>query len=178
MVRGKQHYAPRGTTMIEVIVALSVVTLGIIGALNLSLESHSTVGFSKEEIIAANLAREAIDIVRNMRDNNWLQGALWDQGFAGSGVELGGVLNFDTVNNKWELRHVADPLGALDDETSRLYVKDNFYTTAAGAKTHLKRVIKITDAGPGEKKLEAIVRIEFKDIIKDVVVENHLYDWR
>src|SRR3990167_1380026 len=79
MMRRKQHNAPRGTTMIEVIVALSVVTLGIIGAFNLSLESHSTVGFSKEEIIAANLAREAIDIVRNMRDNNWLQGALWDQ---------------------------------------------------------------------------------------------------
>jgi hypothetical protein len=34
---------------------------------------------SKNEIVAANLCREQIELIKNLRDTNWLQMKTWDK---------------------------------------------------------------------------------------------------
>jgi len=171
--------ASSGTTIIEAVIAIFIITVGILGGLGLALQATAKAGYSKEETVAANLAREGIEIVRNMRDSNWLNSLSWDQGLSGGAAEKGGILNFSSANNQWTLTHLADPAEALNNETSRLYLKDGFYSTdATGVKTLLKRVIKITSISADEKKIEAVVRIEFKNLTKDMVVEDRLYNWK
>ena len=54
----------------EAIVAIFVITTGIVGVLSLVTQTISSATFSKDKLIAAYLAQEGIEIVRNIRDTN------------------------------------------------------------------------------------------------------------
>ena len=62
-----------GFTLLETIVAVGLITVGLISALALISSSLFYVSSIEDRLIAANLAGEGIEIVRNIRDNNWLQ---------------------------------------------------------------------------------------------------------
>lgn len=77
---------PRGSTLIEVIIALMVVAVGLVGALSLATSNVRNQGIGLSRLIAINSAREGIELVRNIRDSNWLSGPAhaWYDGLAGS----------------------------------------------------------------------------------------------
>jgi len=70
----------KGFSLLEVIIAIFVITIGIIGVANLISYSISGVAVAKSQIIAAALAQEGLEIVRNIRDSNWLAGIAWTSG--------------------------------------------------------------------------------------------------
>jgi type IV pilus modification protein PilV len=82
----------KGFTMLEVLVAIFVVTIGVLAVFN--MVQNITVSFraNASQLTAAYLAQEGVELVRNERDNNWLQGSAWDNidmlsiGCATSGV--------------------------------------------------------------------------------------------
>lgn len=67
-----------GTTLIEVLVASSVLIIGLAAILTSALGFLNVTGFSKNYLIASQLAREGIEVVRNQRDLNWLNGKDFD----------------------------------------------------------------------------------------------------
>lgn len=73
--------------MLELIVALGVVLAGILGMLTLILSSINAARRAAEQVVAQNLAREGIELVRSIRDSNWLDpdydpstAETWDKG--------------------------------------------------------------------------------------------------
>jgi hypothetical protein len=62
-----------GQTMIETIVGIGLMTTGIIGGMALAIYSIGASDYSLKQIVATNLAREGVEVVRNMRDSNWLK---------------------------------------------------------------------------------------------------------
>lgn len=69
----------RGQSLIETLVALSVMVVGIAGAVSLGIISIRAGQTSELDVVAENLAREGIEGVRSVRDYNWkLPGAGWD----------------------------------------------------------------------------------------------------
>lgn len=58
--------------MLEVIVAMFVITTGVLGAFAVVQQIISYTIQSGSRLTAAYLAKEGIENVRNMRDNNWL----------------------------------------------------------------------------------------------------------
>ncbi len=62
-----------GFTLLEGIVAIGVISVGLAGALSLALSNLSSAQGNERRIVAANLAREGIEFVRNQRDSNWLK---------------------------------------------------------------------------------------------------------
>jgi type II secretory pathway pseudopilin PulG len=74
-----------GFTLLEVIVAISLITVGMIGISSLITQTISSARFSFQKLTAAYLAQEGIEIVRNIRDKNWLEGATWNQGLGDCG---------------------------------------------------------------------------------------------
>lgn len=62
-----------GFTVLESIVAIFVLTLAISGAFSAVRQSLHQSTLSKEEVRAFYLAQEAVEIVRNRRDNNQLE---------------------------------------------------------------------------------------------------------
>ena len=70
-------------TLIEMLVVVFVVGIGLVGALsffNINLNNQFE---AKNELIAAGLAQEGADLVRNIRDYNLLNSKAWDFNLAG-----------------------------------------------------------------------------------------------
>lgn len=67
-----------GFTLIEVMVAVAVLSIGFVGAANLISYNISNSAKAINKTIATNLAQEGLELVRNIRDTNWLSGIGWD----------------------------------------------------------------------------------------------------
>lgn len=63
----------QGQTLIETIVAIFVLVMGITAALSLANYSLGATTSIKQQIIGMGLAREGIEVIKNMRDTNWLK---------------------------------------------------------------------------------------------------------
>ena len=92
-------YSPRyfvkqsseGFTLIETLISIAVFTIGIMAALGLSVSNYNDSQDNLDRIMATNLARESIELVKNVRDSNWLKidaneagVTSWDYGLTGS----------------------------------------------------------------------------------------------
>jgi len=69
----------KGFTILEMIVAIFLITVGIIGIFALITKTVSNSTVSRDEMTAAYLAQEGIEIVRNIRDSNYINGQDWDE---------------------------------------------------------------------------------------------------
>lgn len=63
----------KGETLIEVLVSLFCLALGSGAAAALIISALQTNAFTKDNLIALNLAREGVEAVRSIRDTNWLK---------------------------------------------------------------------------------------------------------
>lgn len=71
-----------GQTLIETIVAIFILVTALTSGLALTIYVLSNSERGVNQVIATNLARGGIDLIRNMRDTNWLEsdaiGGTWD----------------------------------------------------------------------------------------------------
>lgn len=59
-------------TLIETLVALIVLAVGVLSVIALSTKSYTSISLQRNKLIANNLAREGVELVRNVRDENWM----------------------------------------------------------------------------------------------------------
>lgn len=71
-------------TLIELIIAMAVFSIGLVGAYMMLERSNFLSTSSQDEIIAYNLMRSDIEEVKNMRDTNWVALRAW----SGSNTDL------------------------------------------------------------------------------------------
>src|SRR3989338_4478804 len=62
-----------GFTLLETIVAVSILVTAIVGPFSLASQSINAQGRAKNNLIAANLAQEGLELFRNYRANNILK---------------------------------------------------------------------------------------------------------
>ncbi len=72
----------RGQSLIETLVAITVMVIGVFGAVYLGVFTIRAAQTSQLDVVAENLAREGIESVRWIRDFNWRQAIDWDTGLA------------------------------------------------------------------------------------------------
>ena len=72
----------RGFTIIESLVAITVLVLAITGALSAIQAGLSSYIFSKDQFVAFYLAQEGFEQLRNLRDENALKNRHWLSGIA------------------------------------------------------------------------------------------------
>lgn len=87
-----QHHrynsVPRGQGLLEAMLAIGMILLGLGAILTLTLQNISASAASGQQLAGAQLAREAIEAVRAVRDGNWLVAGnsdptrAWDKGLA------------------------------------------------------------------------------------------------
>ncbi|RJQ37538.1 prepilin-type N-terminal cleavage/methylation domain-containing protein [Candidatus Parcubacteria bacterium] len=78
----------KGFTLLETLVALAIVVGGVLGPFALANRSLAVAKFSRNELIAANLAAEGIELIHGYRTSNLLSGQIppmWDQGLGQDG---------------------------------------------------------------------------------------------
>jgi hypothetical protein len=82
-----------GQSLIETIVGIFILSTALTASLGVIIYSFAASSASQSEIIASNLAREGTEVVRMMRDSNWLAG--------------------DVKGNAWDLQACSDIGGRL-----------------------------------------------------------------
>lgn len=66
----KKIHTKKGFSIGEVLISMFVLLVGMLGTMTLVINSVLDIGDSRDTIIAAGLAQEGIELVRNVRDNN------------------------------------------------------------------------------------------------------------
>jgi len=72
----------RGFTIIESLVAISILVTVVVGSASAVQSGISSYIFSKDQIIAFYLAQEGFEQIRNIREENWLNNRDWLFGIA------------------------------------------------------------------------------------------------
>ncbi|MFH1668288.1 MAG: hypothetical protein ABH884_04700, partial [Candidatus Komeilibacteria bacterium] len=147
-----------GQGLLELVVAIGVVSVGLFSVWGLFIYNFNGEQEANARILAINLAREGVEVVKNMRDSNWLH--IEDN----QGCSYGGVLHstcrFDSglvdgggngdVGIIKELFsedvYIDYVVTSLDDEATNLYVDGNgFYThdNVGNTPTKYRRIIKM-----------------------------------
>lgn len=78
----------RGFTLIETLVAISVLTIAVVAPMTLTSQALSAAMYARDQITAFHLAQEAIEGVRSIRDANILSNAYGSQLDILSGIPI------------------------------------------------------------------------------------------
>src|SRR5690349_3077730 len=77
-----------GFTLIETIVALMVLTVGIVPAYYLAQSSQVIADSVRDDLIAANLAQEGAEVIHGIRDTNWFTSQSFNNGLGAGNYEV------------------------------------------------------------------------------------------
>ena len=161
-----------GISILEVVVAILIITMGMVGVLSLVIQNVEAQYINKNILMASGLAQEGLELVRNIRDLNWLTpGNAWNQNIVGDGTYIIDYGGLDSIN-------IA--VNSIDEAGARLYIDSNgFYTyvSSGNTPTNFYRLITVVDQG---NYLDVKCAIRWKDGVQnhDYTAETYLYDWR
>ena len=85
----------RGFTILEVLVAVFIITVGGLAVYTMVQQIVFDTFASSYRLTAAYLAKERIEFIRNIRDTNWLEGSDWDLGISNNTPDDNVPLNYD-----------------------------------------------------------------------------------
>jgi hypothetical protein len=147
----------KGQNLIELVVAISIILIGVVSTLVLTVATIRGGKASEMQTIAGNLAREGIEVVKQHRYNNWLKiesnnlsFVNWDDGLYSASYENNLIVEFDpTPPASWSLNFNIDTLTRVEclldgDNNCLLYIKDGIYShDPTGVTTSFHRVLTI-----------------------------------
>jgi len=110
----------KGLTLIEVIVALAIIVMGVVAGLTLTVYNLKASMYGEHQLVAANLARESLEIVRSKRDTNWLADEVWNKDIFTEG-ESNFTPSFNPADGSWSMV-VADNIDVDECTNCRLYL--------------------------------------------------------
>ena len=158
----------KGFTLLEAIVSIFIVTVGLGGVFALVDQTISSSQVVSSKFKATYLANEGIELVREIRDSNFLKihkgisGVSWDMGLTGcsTGCE-------------------ADYNDASLAPSNYRYLKigAGFYNYDFGADTVFKRKITITPSGVYILNVSVEVSWQERGGPHKVTVQENLYNW-
>jgi len=157
----------KGFSLIEMLTAVVVVTIGVVGTFSMISEFSGQSQVLRDNFVAAYLAQEGIEIAKNIRDNNKIQGNDWDDGLDNcySGCEAS---YNDLTLTQWE----GDGRVLYIEDTSGHY---KYIDTPAAndIRTYYKRRITITPTANNEIEIRADIYWEDKTMM----VKTKIYNW-
>lgn len=159
-----------GFTLIEVLAALFIMMIGVMGVMGLVVRTVAFNSSVNSQLVASYLSQEGLEIVRNIRDGNFLKihkgaGGQWNDGLTSCPVACGADYN-DLA------------LGSFQDTFLRL--SNGFYTYDACANcstTIFKRKITIDSATVDLLKVSVDVSWLDKENTRTVRGATELYNW-
>jgi type II secretory pathway pseudopilin PulG len=163
----------KGFTLLETIVAVTVLTFAIMGPLELAARSIGLAVVSKNQITAFYLAQEAMEYVKNKRDSNFLApSSNWLTGLDGCFGVNGCYV--DVPNDGISVCAGSCPV--LKYDNNGLY-----YNYFSGNDTVFTRTVKINtpvSGNPNEAKVQIIISWIEKLNSKTLTLEDNIFNWK
>ena len=155
--------AEKGFTLVEALVALVILTIALGPALVLSSNISSTASVIQNNLIAANLSQEGVEIIRALRDANWYNGLPFDTGL---------------TDGSYRIEWSSNTLIALGSNPP-LKISAGLYNYSSGVDTVFKRTVTITKINSEELRIiSEVAWTERGNRARSVKAESHLFDWK
>ncbi len=153
----------KGFTLIETIIAISLLTVGVAGSFSLMQKVTSFASVSSSQFTASYLAQEGIEIIRNIRDTNYLKKIAWDNNIVAA------------TSYQLDYRSSVFP-----DATCGTYLRHNgnFYICSTDTSSKFRRQIIIEK--PALDKMVVSVEVSWSErgAVYKRVAQTELYNWR
>ncbi len=158
----------QGFTIIETMVAVFVIIAGVVGVYTLLQQTIASIRVASSKLTASYLAQEGVEVVRNIRDSNWIKqntmpGALWDDGIMGG---------------DWEADYLSQSLISGYSGSFLKMDTNGFYSYSSGVNSKYQRKINIAKTGNYLIKVTVAVYWREKGANNSIVVQENLYDWK
>jgi len=175
----------RGMTLIETLVAISILAVAIVAPMSLTVQSLSAAYYAKDQIAASNLAQEAIESVRSVRDGNILKIALNTTSTCDAdglsmhlmcGIPVDTDFKIDTRNNSI-VRCDADGTDACDP----LETDGDLYGYGLGEDTKFTRSVQATFIDDFQQEIRVMVTVTWQSgsqqTMRTFTIYENLYRW-
>lgn len=153
-------------SILGAVISIQILVIGILAIMSMSTAFMSQARIESDKIIALGLAQEGIEIVRNIRDGNFLEGAAWKTGLNnGSGY----VVDYMTES-------LLGPAGGRI-----LYDSDKFYSMASANATKFIRNIDISSGSDdGGEFIYPKCTVSWSEFGRSYAIklEEKLYNWQ
>lgn len=176
-----RNNSKKGFTLVEALVALSILIVGIISGFILVTKALYNVTIIQDRLTASFLAQEGIELVRQIRDTNYfkkLNGGIdsWDDGLNNGD----NIVIVNTNTGSVTLRLFSDP--SYDPYLYYHPITGLYDHDSSGSKTSFQRVINISPVNNDEIKVQSIVTWKSRNISFEIgkggiVAEDHLFNW-
>ena len=191
----------KGQSLLELLVALSILVVALTATIVLIVTSINAGREARNKLVATSLAREGIEIVRNIRDSNWIDTTdpSWDDGLIGDNTAIPVIDGVNSIT-----------LDFSENNFTPIKLDGNAYlqgSTAPGTDTQFYRLLYLnpicyddsdpvnegivpketdndcaTEFGANYSKVGVRVISEVRwptaDSNKKVIIEDRLYDWQ
>ncbi len=165
-----------GFTLLEVMVAIFVIIVGVAGVMTIFQTTMFLTSISSSRLTASYLSQEGIEMVRNVRDTNWLEARAvandWDEGL--TNCLNGCIVDY---NHSYGPDLIDPNLPAFADQF--LNIDGNgFYSYSPGTATKFQREIIIQKTDPDRLEVRVQVIWSEKGKSYNFSAQENLYNWR
>jgi type II secretory pathway pseudopilin PulG len=140
-----------GFTLLEALVATSILMVAVAAPITIAQKGLSSAVYSKNQMIASYLAQDAIEYVKNKRDENFIQNKTiptnWLAGFSNCLPDVSEVQQYCAIDTKAG----EGAVGLIYDDERKLIKKEvdsdsnfEFYGYGSGTDTIFTRKVSIT----------------------------------
>lgn len=183
----------RGFTLIETLVAVSILALAVSGPLFAASRAIIVAQIARDQLTASYLAQEGVEYVRAMRDNIYLT----YYRASGSGISDDAWTDFISGSSAGSITSCKATTCTLDPQRTMgtgsnlalttcsagscgpLYLAGGLYTQAAvGSVTPFTRTIQVTEVSATEARVVSTVTWSFRGTPYTVSVRDNLTGWQ
>lgn len=182
-----QNAHSRGFTLVETLVAISMLVTTIVAPLTIAADSLFQSRYARDQVIATYLAQETVEMVRYVRDKNLMEATIninnpanyWLNGiWLESSDDKWIYLDWASIRNSTAYYLCDNP----DDPKSCPYLNYNgIYTNQnVGDRTKFKRAVKITRNADNLDEIKIESRVYWQtggNNLKYITITSFLYNW-
>ncbi len=159
-------FEKRGEALIEALIAITIIVVGLLGMYSLLSRSVSLTRVVTDRYVAANLASEGMEVVKNIIDTNVLELKPWNQNLASQG--------------DYEVSYNSLSLSSFSGKALLYNSKKGLYSyEAGGMPTNFIRKITLEPKGPEEIQVNSRVSwLSRGGAVFEINLEDHFFNSR
>lgn len=168
--RNIRHKQRAGFTLVETLVAITVLVMAVAAPLTLGSQGLTASRIARDQIVATYLAQEAIEYIRVNRDTNILSGQSWLSGFTDC---LAGTCRIDVpAGDITKCEGKCEAVGYNDASGIYGYTK-GWETTKFSREVTIEQVVLDVEA-------KIVVSVSWQDgaLPRTVQVDEHIFNWQ
>lgn len=174
---------PRGFTLVETLVAISLLTIAVVAPMSLTTQSLSSAYYARDQMTAFHLAQEAIESMRHIRDGNVLKNALGTQTDLLAPIPTDGSrFTVDTRNDGIQACPSL-PLGCPPLKTDGElygYGTENYWTTTKFTRSVTAEFVRNEDGSDNRDEVHVTVTVSWQTAgiqRRSFTISENMYRW-